>query len=116
MAGGPIIPGEDDTLFTEPLLADTPADVTAPDYLDRRDMEPMDDEEFGSLVDGGVSAAENFVDTELSPARELAARYYRGVGARGGGGGVRLLNFGAPRASARARAGRPVLSRRAVRQ
>jgi hypothetical protein len=82
MASGPIIP-EDETLFAESVLADDGGPGGAPDYLSGVNDytgagAEMDEEEFGALISGGVEVAENYVDTELSPDRELAARYYRG--------------------------------------
>lgn len=75
MANGPIIPGEDDTLFAEPL-------INGPEALEAemamRDPVPMDPEEFEAMIGAGISAAEDYVDTWLSPSRELAARYYDG--------------------------------------
>lgn len=75
---GTIIPGEDDQLFAEPLLNGGPdfTDGTL-DYMDGA-RGVMDDETFGALMDAAVTAAEHYVDTNLSPMRELAARYYHG--------------------------------------
>lgn len=75
MANGPIIPGEDDTLFAEPILNDPSVEV-APPYLDG--ITPIDDEEFDAMISAGIEAAENYIDTWLSPGRETAARYYNG--------------------------------------
>lgn len=38
----------------------------------------MPDDEYQALIAKGIEAAENYVDMEISPDRELAARYYRG--------------------------------------
>jgi len=38
----------------------------------------MSDEDYQAAISSGIEAAENYVDTELSPDREEAARYYRG--------------------------------------
>lgn len=40
--------------------------------------EPMSDEDYENAVNKGIEAAENYIDMELSPDREQAARYYRG--------------------------------------
>lgn len=42
------------------------------------DIEEMDDEDYENAVSQAISNAEDFIDMELSPDRELAARYYRG--------------------------------------
>jgi hypothetical protein len=75
-SGSTIIPGEEDELFREPILNGEDMDDDGGAGLDGR--EPMDDETFGHLVSAGIAAAENYVDTYLSPKRELAARYYDG--------------------------------------
>jgi hypothetical protein len=40
--------------------------------------EPMDEEEYEAAISGGVSAAEDYIDMQISPDREYAARCYRG--------------------------------------
>jgi hypothetical protein len=76
MAGGVIIPGEDDQLFAEPELNG------APMYPEAEPVEGtggfMDDDAFQFIIGRGIEAAENLVDTHLSPEREKAARYYDG--------------------------------------
>lgn len=71
---GTIIPSEDDELFQEPLRSPDYLDGVA-DYLDP-ETGPMDDDEFEATIAGAIEAAEQYVDTNLSPDRELAARYY----------------------------------------
>jgi hypothetical protein len=73
MANGPILPGEDDTLFAEPLLNGPDAEEEAASSSDGGAMDP---EDFQALVGAGIDSAENYVDTWLSPRRELATRYY----------------------------------------
>lgn len=74
MASGTIIPGEDDALFQEPILNGAEAE----DEGGGRKATEMDLEEFQALMSAGVAAAENYIDTWLSPDRETAARYYNG--------------------------------------
>lgn len=76
MAGGVIIPGEDDELFQEPVLNGDPMISEAEPVEGTGGM--MDDDAFQSIIGKGIEAAENLVDTYLSPEREKAARYYDG--------------------------------------
>lgn len=41
------------------------------------DQNEMDDEEYEGAVGTAISNAENYIDMELSPDREMAAKYYR---------------------------------------
>jgi hypothetical protein len=73
MASGPILPGEDDTLFQEPILnGDEPVEELGTGTA----LGEMDPEDFQALVSAGIEASENYIDTWLSPARETAGRYY----------------------------------------
>jgi hypothetical protein len=75
MASGPILPGEDDTLFAEPLLNGPEAEEEDGGGAEVAGMDPDD---FQALIGGGIDAAENYIDTWLSPQREIAAKYYNG--------------------------------------
>lgn len=74
---GTLLPGGDDTLFTGPDLDDPTAEPVegTGGFGNFRDMDP---DEFQALIGAGASAAENYVDTWLSPNREKAAQYYDG--------------------------------------
>lgn len=41
------------------------------------DADEMDEEDYIAAISAGIEAAEDYIDTELSPDREEAARYYR---------------------------------------
>lgn len=74
MAGGVILPGEEDELFQEPILnGDEALLEEVPEEIGG-----IDPEEYQNLIAAGISSAEDYVDTWLSPDRELAARYYNG--------------------------------------
>lgn len=66
--------GEDENQIEEGL----PGEFGSFGEEDADDPEGMDDEDYENAVSAGISAAEDFIDMELSPDRELAARYYRG--------------------------------------
>jgi hypothetical protein len=68
VVGFPMDP-EDDDQFNEGIAGSDEED-DLPDAIT--------DEEYQTLVASGIEAAENYIDTELSPDRELAAKYYRG--------------------------------------
>lgn len=77
MANSPIIPGEDDELFAEPELNDPDAQFPGVEDVEGTGGY-MDDDAFAAIIGRGIEAAEQYVDTNLSPEREKAGRYYDG--------------------------------------
>lgn len=71
LMGAPALPLdiEDEAQFEE--------GVPGEGYEDLESAGGMSDEDFDAAIAKGIESAENYIDTELSPDRELAARYYR---------------------------------------
>lgn len=74
-------------VYADPILDNGPADDEDVNQLNEGDpgefgsngnADEMDDDEYQAAVSSAIEAAENYIDTELSPDRENAAKYYRG--------------------------------------